>query len=120
MDVRNGWTMLAVALCSLVLVVAMTSDSARAADAAKTFAAKCKGCHGPEGKGDGPAGKKLKPPAADLTNAGAAKLKTAGEIANLIKKGGKAVGLAPIHRPYTKLSEEEVSALAEFVAGLRR
>ena len=28
----------------------------------------CMACHGPQGKGDGPAGKLLKPPAADFTS----------------------------------------------------
>ncbi len=120
MDFSNRWMVLAVVLCSCALLVAALRVPAAAADGAKVYATKCKGCHGVEGKGDGPAGKKLKPPASDLTNASTAKLKTADEVTNLVKKGGRAVGLAPIHRPYMKLSDDEVSALVKFVVGLRK
>jgi mono/diheme cytochrome c family protein len=45
---------------NLVLALALTlflSASVRADDAAATFKAKCAGCHGPDGKGNTPAGK---------------------------------------------------------------
>ncbi len=43
-------------------------DSAAIAAGKVTFEAKCASCHGTSGKGDGPAGQALTPPAADLTN----------------------------------------------------
>ena len=45
---------------NLFLALAFTlflSASMRADDAASTFKAKCAGCHGPDGKGNTPAGK---------------------------------------------------------------
>jgi len=120
MTVGKGWVLSAGLVFGCALALATFCHAAAAGDGAATYAAKCKGCHGPEGKGDGPAGAKLKPPASDLTNAGALKLKTAAEVTDLLKKGGKAVGLAPTHRPFANLSEQEMSALVEFVLGLRK
>lgn len=37
-----------------------------AADGLEVYATTCQSCHGPTGLGDGPAGKSLNPPAADL------------------------------------------------------
>ena len=48
-------------------VTAESSETAEPASrGAQVFATHCATCHGPEGRGDGPAGAALEPPAADL------------------------------------------------------
>ena len=46
----------------------------------------CVACHGVQGKGDGPAGRMLKPPAADFTSA-ASKKKSEAEMTQVIENG---------------------------------
>ena len=45
---------------------AVRADKASIARGKKVYAANCASCHGPRGKGDGPAGQALKPKPADL------------------------------------------------------
>ena len=109
-----------VLVCGMGLLLLGPQCSASAAGAPAAYVAKCQSCHGPQGKGDGPAAKNIKPPPTDLTNAASLKLKTAEEITNLIKKGGKAVDMAPIHAPMAKLSDEEIAGLVKFCQELKK
>jgi mono/diheme cytochrome c family protein len=120
MKVGNWLKAAGVLVCGAGLLLLGSQRLAFAADAPAAYVAKCQSCHGPQGKGDGPAGKAIKPPATDLTDAAKAKLKTAEEITNLLKKGGKEVGLAPIHAPMTKLSDEEIAGLVKFCEELKK
>jgi len=47
---------------------------------------RCLACHGPQGKGDGPTGKVLVPPAADFTSA-ASKKKSDADLLKIIENG---------------------------------
>jgi mono/diheme cytochrome c family protein len=47
---------------------------------------RCVACHGPQGKGDGPAGKSLVPPAADFTSP-ASRKKSSAELQRIIEEG---------------------------------
>lgn len=47
---------------------------------------RCLACHGPQGKGDGPTGKVLVPPAADFTSA-ASKKKSDADLLTIIENG---------------------------------
>ena len=90
---------------------------AQAQEGKELYEKSCNNCHGPGGKGDGPASKMLKPPAADFATA--VKGKADADIAKTIKEGGKAVGKSPLMPAFgAKLSDEQIQALVAYVKGL--
>jgi mono/diheme cytochrome c family protein len=76
----------------------------------------CLVCHGPQGKGDGPSGKVLKPPAADLTSA-SSKEKSEAELRQVIENGKPGTGMGPWK---TQLKASQVNDLMEYVMSLRK
>jgi mono/diheme cytochrome c family protein len=76
----------------------------------------CMACHGPEGKGDGPAGKMLKPPAADFTSA-ASKKKSEVDFKNVVENGkpGTAMGAWK-----SQLSQTQIGDVLAYVKALRK
>lgn len=56
----------------------------------------CIKCHGPQGAGDGPFGKNLKPSPRSLTNAEWAKSRTDGELFWIIKNGSPGTGMVSL------------------------
>lgn len=108
----KGAAVLVTGLC----VVGFTASVVQAQEAKQQYEKNCNTCHGPSGKGDGPAGKMLKPPPADL--AAALKGKSDADIAKVIKEGGKAAGKSPLMAAYgKKLSDDQIQALVEYVKG---
>lgn len=90
---------------------------AQAQGTEEVYKKSCGSCHGPEGKGDGPAGKFLKPQPGDFSTV----LKGAADadIAKIIKEGGKAVGKATSMPAFgSKLSEEQIQALVGYIKDL--
>ncbi len=63
---RTAWLALAGGL-GTALVVAACTPQARVAGAAADYAENCVACHGPEGRGNGPAAVGMMPPPPDLT-----------------------------------------------------
>jgi mono/diheme cytochrome c family protein len=101
--------LLAGALCSAVL----------AEDAKPLYEKNCVACHGASGKGDGPAGKVLKPAPGDFATA--LKGKSDADISKAIKEGGKAVGKAPTMPAYgSKLTDEQIQAVTQYIKGLTK
>ena len=96
-------------LTSLAVVLAVASAApARAEDAKALFAQKCAACHGPDGKGQTPMGKKLG--AKDLSGEGKEPL---DELVKDIENGKP-----PKMAAYKgKLSDEQIKALASFIKG---
>jgi cytochrome c6 len=87
-----------------IAAVLLASFAARADDAATLFQAKCKLCHGVDGKGT-PVGKTMGAP--DLTTA----KPSAADAAKVIENGkGKMVGYKG------KLADADIKALAQYVA----
>ena len=76
----------------------------------------CLVCHGPQGKGDGPSGKVLKPPAADLTGA-SSKEKSETEIRQVIENGKPGTGMGPWK---SQLKQAELNDVLEYVMSLRK
>lgn len=86
-------------------------------DAKPLYDKSCNMCHGPGGKGDGPAGKMLKPPPADF--AAVLKGKTDADITKIIKEGGKALGKSAAMPAFgSKLKDDQIQSIVEYVKGL--
>ena len=98
------------------LFLAFGPSSAFAGDAAagKTvYDTNCSSCHGPEGKGDGPAGAALNPKPADLSTSA---LDEAGMV-KIVTEGGAAVGKSPLMVAWKGTLNE--TQIADVVAHLR-
>jgi len=110
MSMRKGTMGLAIAAGAVLL---MSSAVAYAADGKAMYDKSCKSCHGETGKGDGPAGKAMKPGDFAVT----AKGKSDADIIAAMK-GGKTSG-GKTHQNFGgKLSDEEVKAVAQHVKEL--
>ena len=81
------------------------------------FMSACVPCHGPEGKGDGPASVSLNPKPRNLTDA--ARMATVSDrlIYELVSRGGIAVGKSP-QMPAFPLSPEDINNIIAFVRTL--
>ncbi len=96
----------------------LLGTTAHAQDAKQLYDKNCSACHGPGGKGDGPAGKILKPPPADMTVT--AKKASDADLTKIIKEGGKAVGRSGAMPPYgSKLNDEQIQSLVQLVKGFK-
>jgi mono/diheme cytochrome c family protein len=102
-----------VALLGAALALPAISFAQSAKD---IYAQKCVSCHGTSGKGDGPAGKFLKPPPQDFAKT--LKGKTDAWIAKAIQEGGPAVKLAPTMPAYKDLTPAQVKELVEYIKKL--
>lgn len=91
-------------------------DTADAALGAQLFATHCAGCHGSEGKGDGPAGKDLNPPPSDMTDAFHARYYSDAGRVHVVRTGSP--GTAMVGFAGT-LKDDEVLAVYRHVAGFR-
>lgn len=92
---------------------------AAAGDAAKgksIYQSKCVTCHGPEGKGDGPIGKALKPPAGDFSSA-ESKKKSSDELQDIIENGKPKTAMMAWK---TQLNEAEIQDVLAYVLSLRK
>ena len=97
----------------LIVSVAMP---VRAEDVKPLFDKNCSACHGLGGKGDGPAGKMLKPAPADLGTV--TKGMPDADVAKIIKEGGKSVGKSPAMPGFKgKLTDDQIQGLVQYVKG---
>ena len=107
-------------LCASVLGMFLGDiRSVDAADLAKgkgLYEKHCMVCHGSQGKGDGPTGRMLKPPAADFTSA-ASKKKSEAELTQIIENGKPGTAMGPWKGP---LSPADLSDLLVYVMTLRK
>ena len=76
----------------------------------------CVLCHGPQGRGDGPVGKTINPPAADFTSA-ASKKKTDAELLATIETGRPPTAMVGWKG---QLSESEIQDVLAYVKSLRQ
>lgn len=79
----------------------------------------CAKCHGPGGKGDGPAGKLLKTKPADWTDKGKMSKLSDNDLFNVIKEGGGAVGKSKLMPAWKdKLSDQQIWDVIAFIRAL--
>ena len=91
---------------TVVVAIAFAAPARSAEDGKALFAQKCAACHGPDGKGQTPMGKKLG--AKDLTG------ETKEPLEALVKdiENGK----PPKMTPYKgKLTDDQIKAIAQFI-----
>jgi mono/diheme cytochrome c family protein len=106
----------AVVVATGTWLISSAASVAYAQDAKQLYEKSCNNCHGPSGKGDGPASKMLKPPPADLGTVLKGKADT--DIAKIIKEGGKGVGKSPLMPAFgAKLSDDQINSLVQLVKG---
>jgi mono/diheme cytochrome c family protein len=77
---------------------------------------RCAACHGPQGKGDGPTGKVLVPPAADFTSA-ASRKKTEADLLKIIENGKPPTAMVAWKG---QLSDQEIRDVLAYVKTLRK
>ena len=118
----QGYRWVVLAVC-FTLIYGLSSInhlvSAAGGDATKgkaTFQAKCVTCHGAEGKGDGPVGKALKPPAGNFTSA-ESKKKSEDELRNIIENGVPKTSMVAWKK---QLNETEIQDVLAYVLTLRK
>jgi len=80
----------------------------------------CAPCHGPNGKGEGPVAQTLQPQPRDHTNPDWQDSVTDEQIANVIQKGGPAIGLSATMPPFAHVSDSQVQALVDYIRSLEQ
>jgi mono/diheme cytochrome c family protein len=97
---------------------AASAEAARE-EADQIFASRCTTCHGPEGKGDGPASAGLTPPPRNFHDPAFQTRVSDEHIEQIIQYGGAAVGLSPAMpaNPDLMSKPEIVAALREKIRG---
>jgi mono/diheme cytochrome c family protein len=87
------------------------------AQAKHVFATRCKSCHGPEGRGDGPMSNSLTPRPRDFHSPSFQGEISDDQIIAIIAKGGPAVGKSPTMAPNPDLKPEVLTALKDLIRG---
>lgn len=95
-------------------------SEAALAEAKTVFAQRCATCHGPEGKGDGPAGQALNPKPRTFGDKEWQGKVTDDHLRKVIVGGGAAVGLSPMMAPNPDLKDKPqvVDGLVQLVRDL--
>lgn len=108
------------AAAGLLLFTASQARADAAAEAKEIFSTRCSTCHGPQGKGDGPAGAALNPKPRNLGDAAWQKSVTDDHIEKIIVGGGTAVGKSAMMPPNPDLASKPdvVKALTAQIRGL--
>ena len=102
---------------SLVLVsICLAAAMARAADpdpGARLYAERCSGCHGDDGKGDGPAADALVPRPRNFRDAAFWHDRTTAQLVTIVKKGKPGTMMPPFEGV---LSDAEIDAVVRSLA----
>ena len=99
-------------LVVLALTFALSTSTLAADAAADVFKSKCASCHGADGKGDTPAGTKMK--VKDLASDDVQKQSDA-DLAAIIEKGKK-----PMPGYEGKLTKEQIDGLVKYMRSLKK
>lgn len=119
-EVRKGRTIKGTtALVVIALLMPGLAEAAGTGDPAKgklLFDKHCMVCHGPQGKGDGPTGRALIPPATDFTSQPSRK-KSGADLRRVIEQGSPGTAMPAWKGP---LSEMQLADVAAYVETLRK
>ena len=96
-----------------VFLIGLGSSVAWGQDAKQLYEKSCATCHGPSGKGDGPAAKAMKNKPPEFSTA--LKGKSEADVVKFLKEGKP--DLKPPH-PKPKLTDEQLQEVAKYVLGL--
>lgn len=103
---------------TLALGAVLGAGPTRAQDIEKLYAFNCAGCHGPQGKGNGPSAGILLPPPGDFHDT--LKGRSDEWIARVIEKGGAGGNMAAVMPAYGGLlTEAQIKALVAYIKRLR-
>ncbi len=105
---------IAVGLCALAHPVSGAGGDSTKGKA--VYEQRCLACHGPQGKGDGPTGKVLVPPAADFTSA-ASKKKSDADLLKTIENGKPPTAMVAWKG---LLSDQDIQHVLAYVKTLRK
>ena len=112
----SGWLMQAFSVLLILSIVPIQTIAAQPAAGKVVYEKHCLACHGPQGKGDGPIGRVIKPPAADFTSA-RSKKKSPAELRQVIEEGRANTAMIAWMR---QLSDEEIQEVLAYVLTLRQ
>ncbi|MFZ5476200.1 MAG: c-type cytochrome [Myxococcota bacterium] len=103
----------------LITIALLLAPSAALADGKATFAATCAACHGPAGKGDGPAAAGLPVKPANFADPGFWSTRDDAVVKKAIKEGGAAVGKSPMMAPNPSLTDAQLNELVAYMKTLK-
>jgi mono/diheme cytochrome c family protein len=108
-------------LVAVVLLPTFVLAQGSPAKGKDLYAKQCAGCHGPAGKGDGPAAAAINPKPGDFTNKAYMTALKDQYLFDLIQKGGTAVGKSPLMTPFgSKLKDGEIQDVIAYVKSLAK
>jgi cytochrome c553 len=115
----NKQTMKKVLIAAIMMAVAMTVTTVRAADAKENYTKHgCAGCHGKEGKGDTKLGQKLE--CRDYSDPKVQATLKDAEMFKAVKEGLKK-GDKTLMKPYSeKLTDDEIKALVAVMKAFKK
>ncbi len=108
-------------LAAVVLLPTLALAQGSPAKGKDLYAKQCAGCHGPAGKGDGPAAAAINPKPADFTNKAYMTALKDQYLFDLIQKGGAAAGKSPLMAPFgSKLKDGDIQDVIAYVRSLAK
>ncbi|MFQ5666208.1 MAG: c-type cytochrome [Candidatus Binatia bacterium] len=102
----------------MLLASAAIAQGGDAAQGKATYQKHCASCHGKTGKGDGPAAGVLNPKPRDHTDGAYMKTLSDKYLADIISKGGAALGKSAMMPPGKTLSKQDIANLIAYIRSL--
>ncbi len=110
-----------VVLTAVVLLPGFGLAQGNPAKGKDLYTKHCAGCHGPTGKGDGPAAAALTPKPTDFTNRAYMTGLKDQYLFDLVQKGGAALGKSPLLPPFgSKLKDGEIRDVIAYIKTLAK
>ena len=117
----NSVVILVVAILAVVIFPSMVLAQGNPGKGKGLYTQHCAGCHGPTGKGDGPAAAALTPKPSDLTNKASMSGLKDQYLFDLIQKGGAPVGKSPLMLPLgSKLKDGDIRDVIAYMKSLAK